>query len=301
MSWRDLVATGPEHRVLPWTGGRTVADGPRRWSIAGPLPAERGWTTFAVDGGRTATVVGPGEPPPGWEGGRPRRRGWLVGDRLVPDDASVPTDPAAFFAHTLPVALVPPGLPRFARIAAARVGEVWVFVGEEFPLGPEDAVIVAFTEGPPDVAEIPGVPPALELAFRFAVDERDHAAARAEAARRAREAAAAEAVDEAERMARLATLPGRLQEALRVSGATLVDHRPGVERDEVVVTFRFRDRRFECVVDGSLRIVDAGICLNDYETGEKGDTLFTLASLPAVIDEALRTDRLVVFRHPGGR
>ena len=49
-----------------------------------------------------------------------------------------------------------------------------------------------------------------------------------------------------------------------------------------------------------LRIVDAGICLNDYAHGTKGDTLFTLESLPAVIDEAIRTDQLVVFRHAEG-
>ncbi len=50
----------------------------------------------------------------------------------------------------------------------------------------------------------------------------------------------------------------------------------------------------------TLRIVDAGICLVDYRTREKGDTRFTLESLPDVIREAIRNRVLHVFRHVGG-
>jgi hypothetical protein len=296
VSWRDLLATGPEHRVLPWLGGRELTDGPRRWTIDGPLPDEHGWCTFAVDTARKARFVAAAEPEPGWDDARVRRRGWMVGGRLVPDDVALVTDPERFVAQTLVVALVPPALPRFQRARVAQVGAAWVFAGEEFPLGPEDAVVTAFTEGPADVSAVPGVPPALELALRFAVDQREHAARRRQEARERR---AREAQDQlrAERRARGEEL---LHEALAVSGAKLVDQRPGWQPGELVVTFRFRGRRFECVVDADLRIVDAGICLNDYEHGTKGDTLFTLASLPAVIDEALRTHQLVVFRHAEG-
>ena len=61
--------------------------------------------------------------------------------------------------------------------------------------------------------------------------------------------------------------------------------------------FRFRRQRFECVCDEALRIVDSGICLVDHATGERGDTRFTLESLPAVIGQAMDEGRLVRFRH----
>jgi hypothetical protein len=47
-------------------------------------------------------------------------------------------------------------------------------------------------------------------------------------------------------------------------------------------------------------VVDSGICLQDHRTGVKGDTRFTLESLPTVIGEAIRTGKLVVYRHVDG-
>ena len=47
----------------------------------------------------------------------------------------------------------------------------------------------------------------------------------------------------------------------------------------------------------TLRIVDAGICLEDHATGEKGDTYFTLESPPGVVRQAIREGQLVVWRH----
>jgi len=44
-------------------------------------------------------------------------------------------------------------------------------------------------------------------------------------------------------------------------------------REELVVTYRFRGRRLECVVDArTLRVVDAGVCLTDHDTHERGDS-----------------------------
>jgi hypothetical protein len=48
-----------------------------------------------------------------------------------------------------------------------------------------------------------------------------------------------------------------------------------------------------------MHIVDAGICLDDHR-GTKGDTRFTLESLPAVVGEAIRGGKLVVWRHVAG-
>jgi len=89
--------------------------------------------------------------------------------------------------------------------------------------------------------------------------------------------------------------------ALAVGGAEYLDHRRSARRGEVVVRFRLAQRRYECTCDQeSLRIIDAGICLIDHATGERGDTYFTLESLPAVILQAEREGRLVVFRHVDG-
>jgi hypothetical protein len=259
-----------------------------------------------VSSARTATLVGTAEPVAGWEEGREQLRGYLVGNRLVPDGAHVVPDPARLVEQTVPVHLAERGLDRFSRALVARdPGGPWIWIRTEFPLGPEPEVDLAFAERRPDLAGIAHVPPALDLAFRFCVDERDHAQ------RRREEAARRRAEEEARRAAEraLGTGEGRRElagrdfeaaarAALRISGAELLDVRPAHGRDEEVVRFRFRGMRFECVADRrTLRIVDAGICLNDYETGEKGDRLFTLESLPGVIAEAIDNQVLVVFRH----
>ncbi len=84
--------------------------------------------------------------------------------------------------------------------------------------------------------------------------------------------------------------------ALSVGGAEYLDHRSR-GNGEWVVKYRLEGQRFECICDTSLRIVDAGICLTDHDTRERGDDYFTLESLPAVILEAIAEDKLVVLRH----
>ena len=72
----------------------------------------------------------------------------------------------------------------------------------------------------------------------------------------------------------------------------------------MAVCFRFGTRRFECTCHATtLQIIDSGICLRAHDdrdgfaAGTRGDDLFTLESLPAVIAEAERDDKLVVYRH----
>lgn len=64
--------------------------------------------------------------------------------------------------------------------------------------------------------------------------------------------------------------------------------------------YRSQARRLECTCDGTMRIIDAGVCLTDHVTGRKGDALLTLESLPSVIREALQEGKLVVWRHVAG-
>ena len=85
--------------------------------------------------------------------------------------------------------------------------------------------------------------------------------------------------------------------ALAVGGAELLDCKGSRRAQELTIRYRLDGRRFECVCDANLHIVDAGICLVDHRTGIKGDDRFTLESLPAVVRQAEREGVLVVFRN----
>jgi hypothetical protein len=84
--------------------------------------------------------------------------------------------------------------------------------------------------------------------------------------------------------------------ALAVSGAELLDTRKNA-RGDYVVKYRCEGHRLECICDETLQVIDAGICLTDHHTGEKGDNYFTLESLPAVVKEADDEGVLVIWRH----
>jgi hypothetical protein len=95
-------------------------------------------------------------------------------------------------------------------------------------------------------------------------------------------------------LARL-NFPEAARMALAISGATFLSERDSYQRGNKVVRFDFRGRSFECECEQStLRIVEAGICLTQGR--ERGDTRFTLESLPSVIEEAMRTGGLHVTR-----
>jgi hypothetical protein len=318
MGWEDLLATENDSVTAPWTGGREVRAQGRTFLVKGRLPAEHGWHTFSVTGGRTASWKEAAEVcaddlfPKG-----KLVRGYLIGDRLLPDNVRAAFNPADVAGIAESVHLLEPGLERFARVRAGR----WedgrlIYVGQEFPLGPEDAVTAAFQDRKASVSDIPHVTPALDLAFRFETWNRaEGARLREEAARIAREEQA-----RLEQQARRDNLLRQLGDgqgrremavvdfgeaaraALRVGNAELLDWRDSRTANEAVVQFRFQGRRFECVANKqTLRIIDAGVCLINHATNERGDTKFTLESLPGVIGEAIRERKLVVFRHVDDR
>ena len=314
MSWQDLLATPDDTVVYPWTGGREVRASGRTFQLKGKSPVEHGWYTFAVTGGRTATLKGPADVSPDdlFSKGKVVR-GYLIADRVLPDNTKAVFSPADIALQTEPVAFVEPGLERFARIRAGR----WedgrlIYIGQEFPLGPEDAVTAAYQDRKASVTDIPHVTPALNLAFAFESWNRAEAArlreeaarlAREEEARREQEARRANLVrqlgdGQGRREMAVVDFEAAARAALRVGGAELLDWRDSRTVNEVVVQFRYQDRRFECVANKlTRRIIDSGICLVNHATGERGDTKFTLESLPAVIGEAIRAHKLVVFRH----
>lgn len=314
MGWKDLLQQD-EFVVLPWTGGRRLQLSQRSWTVDGPLPPEFGWYQFKVVG-RKATYIGPADSDTNVL--KYPTKGYLIGDRLIEDGASVNFDIKDIVKHSFPVYLLEPGLDRFSRIQAGKLYEdgPLVFQNLEMPLGPEEEVLTAFLEHKPSVNDIPNVYPALDAAFRMETFQRAEAERRRlELERRRREEEERQAKEERRRklVEQLGDAVGRremarvdFQEAARAAlatgGATYLDHRTSVNRNEMVVRFRFRNRRFECVCDKeTLRITDAGICLrgydDDYEVEEVGDTRFTLESLPSVIGEAIDTGVLHVFRH----
>ena len=304
MVWQSLLQTSSETVVLPWVGERMLRGFGRTFRLDGARPPEHGWHTFVVSG-RKVRWQATAEAPFGVLGDI--ELGYLVADRLVPDAAHVSDNPAKLARQFERVRLLEPGLDRFMRVRAGRAfacGPL-VYAGPEFPLGPEDDVLAAFLDRAPSVDHIPGVAPALDGAFRFASWRRSQVERRRQQARERRE--------REDRLRRVRESLGngrdrrRLAEhdfaeaataALAVGGAHYLDHRAGYAPDEMVVRFRFLRQRFECTCEAhSLRIVDAGICLVDHVTDERGDRYFTLESLPGVIRQAEREGELVVLRH----
>jgi hypothetical protein len=313
MGWRDLLQAEDEAIVLPWLGGRSLRFGPRSWLIEARLPREVGWYRFKLLP-RKAMLDKVADPDA--DKLTSEVRGYLVGDRIIPDAVHVDPDPSKITSYSEPVALLDPGLDRFVRIVAGRFFEdgPLVFKAQDFPLGPEDEVRQAYFKRAASVADIPNVQPALDAAFRMETWTRaETERRRAELEReRAEEEARRQAEERRQNLARqLGTGEGRramaqidfsqaAKAALAVGGAEYLDHRKGYAPREMIVTFRLIRRQFVCSCDQTtLRIIDAGICLVDHRTGEKGDTKFTLESLPGVILTADRDGVLVVTRHGG--
>lgn len=311
MGWRDLLQAEGERVTSPWVGGRSLRAQDRTWTIEGRLPPEHGWYTFKVTG-RTARVGRPVDAP--HDVLQDVVKGYLVGDHLVPDDVRIAPSIAQVAGASEPVHLIEPGLDRFIRVTAGRPFEdgPLVYVGLEFPLGPEEAVLQAFLDGLLSVSHVAGVAPALDAAFRIEVWRRVEAEKRRreeEEQRRKEEEARQREERRQAIVERLGDGQGRREmamvdfgeaakAALLVGGAVYLDHRASVRRGEMVVRFRVDGRRFECVcAQATLRIIDSGICLVNHATDERGDTRFTLESLPAVIRLADQEGKLVIFRH----
>jgi hypothetical protein len=308
MGWRDLVEDTPSRLAIPWLGGRKVHRGGRTYRIETDIPKEFGWYLFGVTG-RSAVLLEKAEADQDCCEGWPKKSGYLVGDRLVRPLGTAAVGTERFFDCTDSVHLVEPGLDRFSFVGVAKDPDGnYVYLEELFPLGPEDAVRRAFVERRPSIYHIPHVTPALDLAFLFATEQRTRLEIRRAELRAARE----EQRRREEAMKNMGTGLGRrtlaavdfeaaARAALAVGGAELLDARPGRTRNEMIVQYRFEHRMLECVArKDTLQIVDSGICLEDHRTHEKGDTYFTLESLPAVVGQAIRERKLVVYRHVDG-
>jgi len=310
MGWEDLLSESSGRLTAPWVGGRKIYSGSKVYRIEGKLPPEFGWYEFDYSG-RRATLLGAADPDPDYQGSSKHRTtvGYLVGDRLILDYGLNDLSLDKLFDQTQHVFLVEPGLDRFTRIEAVIDADSrLIYLGEQFPLGPEDAVRRAFIDRKESVRDIKDVVPALDLAFQFATQQRQLLEERRaeiarirEEERRREEAMRSIGTGLGRRTLAVEDFEAAAKAALSVGGAELLDIRPGRIQTEAVVQYRYEHRRLECVADKrTLRIVDSGICLTDHRTHEKGDTYFTLESLPSVVGEAIRDGKLVVYRHVDG-
>lgn len=311
MAWESLLQTAKPIITAPWVGGRSVWLGSQSWEIRGSRPVEHCWGRFECDH-RKAKFVGVADPD--MDILSDVVRGYLVGDRIVSDYATPISDLSMLLGASEQVFLVEPGLDRFARISAARATPFGPLIYRclEMPLGPEQDVLRAFQDRQESVRHIPGVMPGLDAAFRLETEQRAEVERRrAELQRQLREEQ--ERLEREERTRELVKRMGdgagrremalvdfaqAAKAALAVGGAEYLDHIRSPNPHEMRVQFRYQNRRFECLChDRTLRIIDAGICLDDHRQ-ERGDTRFTLESLPSVINEAVRTRRLHVTRRP---
>jgi hypothetical protein len=315
MGWEDLLESGGDRRVIPWLGGRRVYRDGRIWRLK-RLPVEHGWYTFNL-AGRKANKEIKAEQDPEYGKGWQRVEGYLVGNRLIPDNTTVSVNPDELGTSSLQVYLVEEGLDRFTRISAVcDPDERLIYMDEVFPLGPEDEVRRAYVDRAESVDHIRDVTPALDLAFRFMSHQRELVEERqAELERQHQEALRQEEVarkrDEA--MRKMGTGEGRRElaqvdftaaatAALGISGAEFLDTRD-ISKRVAAVQYRIEGRRLECTVNkDTLQIIDAGVCLGHGR--DKGDKKFTLESLPGVVRWIIQDPRyhLVVYRHaPGDR
>ena len=313
MGWQDLLQQKDETIVLPWTGGKQLRLAARIWALVGPLPDEYGWYTFAING-RKAKLVGPAEPDNVVKESvlTYTSTGYLTGNRFLSDSVWVKPDPKLIILNSQSTFLVEPGLDLFTRVKIGRLfeGGPAIYLEPCMPLGPEDDVRNAYLDQALTVDNIPNVTPALDAAFRMETWWRTEQERRRLELIRLRELEEAKRQQELRRkelVEKLGDGAGRramaqvdfgeaARAALATGGATYLDHRAAPRRNEFIVRFRFDRQRFECVCDNNLRIIDSGICLTDHD-GTKGDTWFSLESLPSVIKEAIEDDKLVVYRH----
>jgi hypothetical protein len=311
--WQDLLQTADERITAPWLGGRNVHTRTRMLRIKGRAPRAHGWYSWKLN---ARDVEDPKEVAPNHDllVEKTCMTGYLVGDHFAPDTLHGRIDPAEITKTLERVYLIDDTIDRFSRVVVGRIwtaGQV-IFKNLDAPLGPEPDVLQAFYDRAPSITHIKGVTPALESAFRLESYQRTEAERiRAELERKLREEEERRAAEERRAViaTQLGTGAGRREmaridfltaarAALAVGGAELLDWRQGPTRREFVVTYRVDDERLQCVVDETMHVIDAGVCLTDHGTGRKGDTLFTLESLPAVIREAIREDKLVKWRHP---
>jgi len=287
MDWRALLA--PTSVIAPWLGGRVVHTPSRVWTC--DRPRQWGWYRWTVKANtltRPTAIDAPGEMQL-----ESRTRALLVGDNAW--DCSMP-----YTQRSVP--LPPEGLPPFSVVEIGRLGPNYFVNRILFDTEVEEGVRIALGEERDDIEGLVNATPAHRAAFSVLTllrkQQRALAAAtekertRQEAMEKARKAGG---TPEGRRELAKIDFAAGCRAALAVSGAQYTSHR--FQLTNVVVDWLLDGRPFQCVVDMDLRIVEAGICLTDHDTGRRWDSELSLETLPSVVLEAQKQRKLVVFRH----
>lgn len=273
MDYRQFLQKGEEKLILPYFEGVSVCDDRRTYRLREPIAP--GWYEFSKSGRYLEAISATESRLAEWN--LKRLTGYVVDCRLI-------TNELQQRVYGLPE---DEDLPRYTPVACRR----WfdgnlLYEGMEFEGEAETLVREAYEEERA-ITEIKGVTPA--LAHAFVIESTARALAREAERRRLAELAAEKRRDEIRRWQE--TIEGRISLALSHTGAQLIDWRRSGE-GRAIVRYGLNRQRFECVIDThTLRIVDAGICLDG------ADTELNLSSLPSAVQEAISCGQLHVFRH----
>jgi hypothetical protein len=316
--WRKLIGK-KESVVLPYLGGGRVRAKDRE-VVLSKRPEKVGWYRFEIEG-RSAKPLEPAEAE---LVGLPKVRGHVAFETLFA--ANAPPERIALMPDDEP--------PLFASGTCHRWHSGEIVFGElDFEGEVEEEARRLFAEKK-TLEWAAGVPATLRAAFAWATIRRashekgipcspreawPHVAEIAQGGRAAAEAL----LDQLEelRHGRRIVVAGqrvrvramveaahgptptlenaqeRATAALEAAGAHVHSLRRLDGGRRLEAHFFFGGERFVALADAiTLQVVDAGICLVDYEDDHRGDEELTLDSLPAVIREAMDLGVLVITR-----
>lgn len=313
--------------IAPWLGGPSIDAPGRRLKLSAP-PARPGWYRFELKG-RIATAMEAVEAPD--LGALPRVRGFLWRDRLVGEHARA--EPLHLMPEEEPARFSPLSARRwhggallfdtveFESESESAVREALATgaplntiksvpaplrAAYAFSLAEQTARRLAVPVAPSEIRQhvgriADGGAAQAEAVIRELIAERlqteremAELRARITAAQLRAEVQAVREQRIQERERRKETAEDRAWMALEKAGAAFESSRH-VRDQQLEVIFAFMGERFISLVDEiTLQVIDSGICLGH----PPADDELTLDSLPAVIKEAIETDRLVILRAP---
>lgn len=280
MRYEDFLQKKNEEVILPYLRNNEVVDLDKRYRVKGKVK-EGKWYAFRIKG-RDAFPLKEVESELGQYDALKEFQGYLFNDLFISGGITH----KAYASEELQ-------LEKFTPVKVKQWFDDSLLYSESlFETNIELEVRIDFEGEKNSIRSIKGVTPDLFLAYTMFSFDRTQK--RIEEEEKLKKLEKEEREKEIERQRQ--TVKGRLEYSLSRTGAKLLNYVEAYD-GTLIVRFEYMEERFECVAHKDMRIIDAGICLTDERTGEKGDGRFTVASLPSVISYAKRQGKLVVFRH----